>query len=145
MKNRATSITLTGHFSPGFAVASYMDFLPSLCSPPTCSHHSSAQKPSKSPSLRKSQSLTVPAGLYTPVTAASHPDAWPHLALSWLLQSSHARLLAALLTHQALFSHSPLAFAGHVMPPATAELAASLPAGVCSMSSLQRPSPDLIG
>lgn len=80
----------------------------------------------------------MPAGLYTPVTAASHPDA---LASSRSLpgssQSSHARLLAALLTHQALFSHSPLAFAGHVMPPATAELAASLPAGVCSMSSLQ--------
>ena len=77
-------------------------------------------------------------GLYTPVTAASHPDA---LASSRSLpgssQSRHARLLAALLTHQALFSHSPLAFAGHVMSPATAELAASLPAGVCSMSSLQ--------
>lgn len=60
----------SSHFpspSPGIltwilAVASYMDFLPSLCSPPTCSHHSSAPKPSKSPSQRKSQSLTVPAG-----------------------------------------------------------------------------------
>ena len=84
------------------------------------------------PHLRgKVRVLKCPAGLYTPVTAASHPDALTSSrCLPGSSQCSHASLLASLLTHQALFSHSPLALAGHVMPPATAELTASLPAGV---------------
>lgn len=63
IKNRATSHhphTLTWSFLTWIlAVASYVHFLLSLCSPPICSHRSSAQNLPESPSQRKSQSLKV--------------------------------------------------------------------------------------
>ena len=82
-----------------------MDFLLSLCPPPICSHHSFAQ----SPHLRgKVRDYQCPAGLYSPVTAASHPDALTSShSLPGSSQSNHASLLAALLICQALFSLSP--------------------------------------
>lgn len=141
IKNQATSHhphTLTWSFLTWIlAVASYVDFLLSLCSPPICSHRSSAQNLPESPSQRKSQSLTVSDRALHTCHSSISPWCPDLISLSpWLSsQCSHASLLASLLTHQALFSHSPLALAGHVMPPATAELAASLPAGVCSVSS----------
>lgn len=148
MKNRATSITLTWSFLTWIlAVASYMDFLPSLCSPPTCSHHSSAflEKPSRVPI---SEELRVLRGACRALhTCHSSISPWcPGLisrSLPGSSQSSHARLLAALLTHQALFSHSP-GLCWTCNAPATAELAASLPAGVLIII-FREAFPDLIG